>query len=74
LLAIDTNVGNDICELEGAIQVKGNVGYYKGKLYAENCRLVFLFTDKKVQVLQAGSNSECGCGVNASLNHQFMKR
>jgi hypothetical protein len=70
-VAINVNAGDHFCELEGRIRIQGNIAYFRGKLYAEKCKLIFFFTDKKVQSIQISSNTDCGCGANASLNHQF---
>lgn len=74
IIAIGTNKGDHVCELESRVRIKGNIAYFQGKLSAENCKLIFFFTDRKVQVLQVSSNSDCGCGAKASLNHQFVMK
>lgn len=70
--SVNTNAGDHICEVTGAIRIKGNIGYFQGQPYDLTCKLIFLFTDKTVELLSVSSNSDCGCGANASLNHQFI--
>lgn len=72
--SVNTTAGDHICELEGSIRVRGNIGYYQGLPYEATCKLIFLFTNDSVEILSVSSNSECGCGANASLNHQFAKK
>lgn len=72
--AVNTNSGEYMCELEGSVLVKGNIGYFQGQPYDATCKLIFFFTDKKVQLLQISSNPDCGCGANASLNATFTSQ
>lgn len=69
--SINTTTGEHICEIESTLRIKGNIGYFEGQPYDSTCKLVFFFTDKKVQILQISSNPDCGCGANASLNQTF---
>lgn len=68
---IHTSSGEHMCELEGLVRVKGNIGYFEGQPYDATCKLIFFFTDHKVQTLQISSNPDCGCGANESLNAVF---
>jgi hypothetical protein len=68
---VTTIAGTDTCKLDGAILFKGNIGYFERDPYGTNCKLIFFFSDKTVEILSISSNSACGCGANASLNHQF---
>lgn len=69
--SISTTTGEHICELESTVRIKGNIGYFEGQPYDTTCKLIFFFTDNKVQTLQVSSNPDCGCGANASLNAYF---
>ncbi len=73
IAAIESGKGDRFCELESTIRIKGNIAYFQAKLLAK-CKLIFFFTDRKVQVLQVSSNSDCACEVNASLNQEFSMR
>lgn len=71
---VNTTAGEHICELEGRIRVKGNIGYFQGQPFDVTCKLIFLFTEDSVEILSVSSNADCGCGANASLNHQFTQK
>lgn len=72
--SVSLSAGDHICELQGNMRVKGNIGYFQGEPYDTTCKLIFLFTNDSVEILSVTSNSACGCGANASLNHTFTKR
>lgn len=71
---ISTSEGDHICELEGSVRIKGNIGYFQGEPYDMTCKLIFYFSDKTVVVLSVTPDSSCGCGAKASLNHQFIMK
>lgn len=73
-LSVSLTAGEHICELEGTMRIKGNIGYFQGDPFETTCKLIFLFTDDSVEIISVTSNSACGCGANASLNHQFTKK
>ena len=61
-----------ICELEGVLRIKGNLGYYQDEPFEQTtCKLIFLFTETSVEVFMTTSNSDCGCGANATLDGLF---
>jgi hypothetical protein len=65
---------NHICQGTGAISIRYNVGYHEGNNGEEACKLVFAFSDKKLQILQLSSNGVCGCGANASYDGEYQKQ
>jgi hypothetical protein len=73
-VAIQSGTGDHFCELESTVRIKGNLAYFQGKQSTAHCKLIFFFTDKKVQVLQISSNSDCACAAKGSLNQEFSMR
>ena len=71
---VSTSEGDHVCELEGMIRVKGNIGYFQGEPYDATCKLIFFFTERSMEILPVSSNSDCGCGANASLAAIFTSR
>lgn len=57
-------------EIQGVVPMKNNLAIYeKGK-----CKIVIEFLPSKVNVLQAGSDADCGFGANVNAAGMYRKR
>jgi hypothetical protein len=80
LLTFDSDISTGepdlhVCRVSGKIALSYNVGYYQGKRVEkgdDDCKLIFLFFEKALTILQVSSNTTCGCGTNAGYGKTYQ--
>jgi hypothetical protein len=62
--------------IQGVIKIYGNIGVFNGTLNIEGedyCKIVFVFTEEGVMIVQNTSGFSCGFGVNQDATNFYYK-